>query len=68
MHHRTPIPHDRYTGGAGEVRAVWRPTDAVPRLRNRDGSVEYLATGATTGGDYWLSRWNWTRGRTRTAG
>ena len=53
-----PYPADRHTADAGEVNALWRPTDAVPRLANRTGSVEYLATGADTGGDYGLYRWN----------
>jgi mannose-6-phosphate isomerase-like protein (cupin superfamily) len=51
-------PPPRYTGGSGEVTAVLRPDDAPHDLINRTGSVDYLATGAMTHGDFGLYRWN----------
>jgi mannose-6-phosphate isomerase-like protein (cupin superfamily) len=53
-----PYPADRYVGDTGEVSARWRPSDAEHDLVNRGGSVDYLATGASTNGDYGLYRWN----------
>jgi mannose-6-phosphate isomerase-like protein (cupin superfamily) len=54
----TPYPPDRYHKEAGEFTARWRPADTEPDLVNRSGSVDYLATGVSTNGDYGLYRWN----------
>jgi mannose-6-phosphate isomerase-like protein (cupin superfamily) len=53
-----PYPPARYTGDGGEVSARWRAADAPPDLVNRTGSVDYLAIGAVTNGDYGLYRWH----------
>ena len=53
-----PYPPDRYTGEGGEVSARWRPGDAPPDLVSRTGSVDHLATGASTNGDFGLYRWS----------
>ena len=53
-----PYPPDRYRDDQGEVSARYRPTDTAPELVNRSGSADYLATGATTNGDFGLYRWN----------
>ena len=53
-----PYPPQRYTGDAGQVSARLRPNDRAPDLENKTGSVDYLATGASTDGDYGLYRWN----------
>lgn len=54
----TPYPPDRYHAEAGEFTARLRPTETEPDLVNRSGSVDYLATGVSTNGDYGLYRWN----------
>lgn len=51
-------PPDRYHGDAGEVSARLRAADAPHELVNKNGSADYLATGASTNGDYGLYRWN----------
>jgi mannose-6-phosphate isomerase-like protein (cupin superfamily) len=53
-----PYPPQRYSGDAGEVSARFRPHDSDPDLENKSGSVDYLATGASTDDDYGLYRWN----------
>jgi len=51
-------PPPRYTGDTGEVTATYRPADHEPELVYANGnSVHYLATGATTLGDFGLYRW-----------
>jgi mannose-6-phosphate isomerase-like protein (cupin superfamily) len=51
-------PADRYLGADGEVSAVYRPADHEPDLLYPSGnSVHYLATGATTNGQFGLYRW-----------
>lgn len=51
-------PPARYVRDSGETSAVWRPASARPDLSNPSGTVvHYLATGATTGGDFGLYRW-----------
>lgn len=53
-----PYPADRYDGDAGEVSATLRRATEEPDLVYPTGvKVDYLATGATTGGDYGLYRW-----------
>jgi mannose-6-phosphate isomerase-like protein (cupin superfamily) len=52
-------PEPRYFGDTGEVTARMRIADASPELTNSaGGSVHYLATGAGTGGEFGLYRWN----------
>jgi mannose-6-phosphate isomerase-like protein (cupin superfamily) len=53
-----PYPSDRYHGESGETTARWRSADAGHDLVNRDGSADYLATGASTLGAFGLYRWN----------
>jgi mannose-6-phosphate isomerase-like protein (cupin superfamily) len=53
-----PYPPQRYASDEGEVSARFRASDSPPDLANRTGSVDYLATGASTNGDYGLYRWN----------
>ena len=49
-------PPSRYAG-AGEVSAAHRPAGAAPDLVLPTTNVHYLATGASTGGDFGLYRW-----------
>jgi quercetin dioxygenase-like cupin family protein len=52
-------PPVRYHGDGGEVSARIRPHDARPEIEQAGGgSVHYLATGESTGGDFGLYRWN----------
>lgn len=53
-----PYPADRYTGEGEVGTARLRRDAAPPDLTTATGSCEYLATGAATGGDYGLYRWN----------
>lgn len=58
-------PEPRYFGDAGEVSASLRRDDEAPDLvQTTGGSVDYLATGAGTGGEFGLYRWNFGPGRT----
>ena len=52
-------PEPRYHGSAGEISAILRPGSAEPDVRNMPGNdVRYLATGASTGGQFGLYRWD----------
>lgn len=52
-------PEPVYTGDTGEVSAVFRPADAEPELlHSNGGSASYLATGASTNGQFGLYRWD----------
>jgi mannose-6-phosphate isomerase-like protein (cupin superfamily) len=52
-------PDPRYRGEKGEISAVFRPADAEPELRHRrGGGAAYLATGASTHGQFGLYRWD----------
>ena len=52
-------PPDRYSGETGEVSAVKRDPAAAPELTNMPSSqTSYLATGASTGGQFGLYRWD----------
>ncbi|HEY0639967.1 MAG TPA: cupin domain-containing protein [Pseudonocardiaceae bacterium] len=52
-------PEPRYRGDGGEASARYARPDAEPDLRYANGgSVHYLATGATTNGQFGLYRWN----------
>jgi quercetin dioxygenase-like cupin family protein len=51
-----PEPH--YLGDTGLTNATFRPSEQAPELRYPSGgSVRYLATGASTGGQLGLYRW-----------
>ena len=59
-----PYPPDRYTAGEGEASAWVRPATAEPELSSPTGNAtHYLATGARTGGDFGLYRWEMGPGR-----
>jgi mannose-6-phosphate isomerase-like protein (cupin superfamily) len=51
-------PPQRYLGEAGEVSAVYRPATTDPELRTPATSTAYLATGALSGGEFGLYRWD----------
>jgi len=51
-------PPPRYHGEIGEMSARVRRMTAPPELRMRTGTASYLATGATTGGQFGLYRWD----------
>jgi mannose-6-phosphate isomerase-like protein (cupin superfamily) len=52
-------PDPRYLGDKGEISAVFRPADTEPELRHRrGGGAHYLATGASTHGQFGLYRWD----------
>ncbi len=52
-------PEVRYAGDKGEVSARFRPAGAEPELRTgTGGTVHYLATGASTAGDFGMYRWD----------
>ena len=50
-------PEPRFVGVTGEISATARPAGAAPELILPTTNVHYLATGATTGGDFGLYRW-----------
>jgi hypothetical protein len=51
-------PQARHFGSTGEVTATYRRHGHDPELRNPGGgAVHYLATGASTGGEFGLYRW-----------
>jgi mannose-6-phosphate isomerase-like protein (cupin superfamily) len=51
-------PEPRYLGNDGEITATHRPVSQRPELTYRNGNtVHYLATGATTNGQFGLYRW-----------
>jgi mannose-6-phosphate isomerase-like protein (cupin superfamily) len=49
-------PDRRYFGADGEVSAVLRPADAAAELQRPSVSYHYLATTASTGGEFGLYR------------
>jgi mannose-6-phosphate isomerase-like protein (cupin superfamily) len=52
-------PDARYLGDEGEASAVFRRGDQAPDLAMRSGTdVHYLATSASTGGEFGLYRWD----------
>ena len=53
-------PEPRYRGDTGETSATARPAGARPELILPATNVHYLATGASTGGDFGLYRWEMT--------
>ena len=51
-------PDPKYAGEPGLVNATFRPTGSEPDLRYASGgTVHYLATGASTDGEFGLYRW-----------
>ncbi|GGM37690.1 cupin domain-containing protein [Dactylosporangium sucinum] len=51
-------PKRRYVGAEGQISATYRPVDGSPELTYPNGNtVHYLATGATTNGQFGLYRW-----------
>jgi mannose-6-phosphate isomerase-like protein (cupin superfamily) len=56
-------PDARYLGEAGEHTAAFRRVDADPELPMRSGAASYLATGASTNGQFGLYRWDFTAAR-----
>lgn len=51
-------PDVRYRGDKGEISAAYRPANQAPNLRIGTGTaVRYLATGASTHGQFGLYRW-----------
>jgi quercetin dioxygenase-like cupin family protein len=51
-------PEPRYHGDSGLTNATFRPTGHDPDVRYPSGgTVQYLATGASTGGQFGLYRW-----------
>lgn len=51
-------PEPRYSGEPGLVNATFRPADHEPEVRYaQGGTAHYLATGATTNGQFGLYRW-----------
>jgi mannose-6-phosphate isomerase-like protein (cupin superfamily) len=51
-------PEPKYPGDTGELSAVFRPADQPPELLMRAGTASYLATGASTKGEFGLYRWD----------
>ncbi|GIH90457.1 cupin domain-containing protein [Planobispora siamensis] len=52
-------PEPRYLGDEGEISATFRPAGHEPDLTYQNGNtVDYLVTGASTGGKFGLYRWN----------
>jgi mannose-6-phosphate isomerase-like protein (cupin superfamily) len=51
-------PDRRYTGDEGEVSAVFRPAGREPELTTATVQAGYLATGASTNGQFGLYRWD----------
>src|SRR5262249_46929835 len=52
-------PEARYLGENGEISAKFRPADQKPELTIGSGTVvRYLATGASTHGQFGLYRWD----------
>lgn len=57
-------PEPKYFGAGGEASARLRGVDQDPELVNTSGgAVHYLATGASTGGEFGLYRWHFGPGR-----
>ena len=51
-------PEPRYLGGQGEVSAVLRPAGQPPELLRKASATSFLATGASTRGQFGLYRWD----------
>lgn len=53
-------PEPRYLGDSGEVSAVHRLSEQEPELTGAATMTSYLATGASTNGQFGLYRWDFT--------
>jgi mannose-6-phosphate isomerase-like protein (cupin superfamily) len=53
-------PEPRYLGEGGEASATMRPASQAPDLIRPTHTVGYLATGASTHGQFGLYRWDFT--------
>ena len=52
-------PEPRYLGVNGEISATFRPANQPPDVTiGRDTSIQYLATGVSTQGQFGLYRWD----------
>ncbi len=51
-------PDARYHADRGEISALFRPAGQEPELTMRAGTASYLATGASTHGQFGLYRWD----------
>ncbi|GAA2124809.1 cupin domain-containing protein [Glycomyces algeriensis] len=51
-------PEPKYFGDTGEISAVARRNETPADILFQNGSGEYLAKGAATGGEFGLYRWN----------
>jgi mannose-6-phosphate isomerase-like protein (cupin superfamily) len=51
-------PDPRYLGETGEFTAAYRPAGTPPDWPRRGGATSYLATGASTNGQFGLYRWD----------
>jgi len=51
-------PEPKYFGETGEIDAHFRPAGHPTELFFNNGSADYLATGASTGGQFGLYQWN----------
>ncbi len=52
-------PDPRYLGDIGEISATFRPANQAPDVTiGQDTAMQYLATGASTHGQFGLYRWN----------
>jgi hypothetical protein len=51
-------PPIRYEKDTGEMSATLRRAGQDPELTMNTGTASYLATGASTGGDFGLYRWD----------
>jgi len=49
-------PEPRYLGDEGEISALYRPADQAPDLTGPSQAMRYLATGASTHGQFGLYR------------
>lgn len=58
-------PDPRYFGQSGEIDTHYRPDGEPPAVTYPNGgTVDYLTTGAGTGGQFGLYRWNFGTGET----
>ena len=63
-HPEIRYPDPKYAGEPGLANAWLRRSDHEPEIRNRaGGAVHYLATGASTNGEFGLYRWEMAAGQ-----
>jgi mannose-6-phosphate isomerase-like protein (cupin superfamily) len=58
-----PYPEDRYSGATGEASATLRPDVTPGEIQRGALTARYLATGASTDGQFGLYRWEMGPGR-----